>query len=146
MYFMFHTNNAWISKKNMYYFQHNSDEILTFKNKSPTYVFTLLCFVLVLYMYIWWFFCTCLKEKAKNWLYVYKKGKMHHNFNTLQRLVLIFYKKKPNSKYITQLCTYYIARIIMIPFIDKNWIKNYWKKFWNSHSSNLWKMKSRTEK
>ena len=61
-------------KKNMYYFQHNSDEILTFKNKSPTYVFTLLCFVLVLYMYIWWLFCTCLKEKAKNWLYL---GGMH---------------------------------------------------------------------
>ena len=113
-------------------------------NHLPMYL--LYCVLLVLYMYIWWLFCTCLKEKAKNWLYVYKKGKMHHNFNTLQRLVLIFYKKNPNSKYITQLCTYYIARIIMIPFIDKNWIKNYWKKFWNSHSSNLWKMKSRTEK
>ena len=113
-------------------------------NHLPMYL--LYCVLLVLYMYIWWLFCTCLKEKAKNWLYVYKKGKMHHNFNTLQRLVLIFYNKKTKFNLYHKVMYLLYSQHNHDTFIDKNWIKNYWKKFWNSHSSNLWKMKSRTEK
>ena len=131
--------------KNMYYFQHNSDEILTFKNKSPTNVFTLLCFVGVVHVHLV-IILHFLKEKAKNWLYLYNRGKMHHNFNTLQRLVLIFYNKKTKFNLYHKVMYLLYSQHNHDTFIDKNWIKNYWKKFWNSHSSNLLKMKSRTEK